>query len=59
MTHAEQITELTVLLNRAKRAGIKAHHYPENHLIVLRVLPESEQPPPAPVVTQATLPTAE
>lgn len=60
MTRPDQINELTVLVNRAKRSGLKVHHYPEQHLVILRVLPEEVPPPaplaPAPVVTQATLP---
>lgn len=48
MDRPAQINELTVLLNRAKRSGLKVHHYPEQHLVILRVLPE-EVPAPAPV----------
>ena len=60
MDRPAQINELTVLLNRAKRSGLKVHHYPEQHLVILRVLPE-EVPTPAPVAAApapATQPVA-
>jgi hypothetical protein len=40
MDTARQLAEMTVLINRAKRAGLTVHHYPEQQLVVVRVTPE-------------------
>jgi hypothetical protein len=39
MEQLAQLKELDLLVNRAKRAGLKVHHYPENNLAVIRFVP--------------------
>ena len=60
MDRPAQINELTVLLNRAKRSGLKVHHYPEQHLVILRVPAYSEETShaaPPPVAPASPVPT--
>jgi hypothetical protein len=50
MENPPQLKELDVLINRAKRGGLKVHHYPEHNLAVIRFVP------PPPVVATDTPP---
>ena len=62
MDPTKQQKELEVLVNRAKRAGLKVHHYPENNLAVIRFVlppvvatdtPPASSPAVAPAPAQA------
>lgn len=48
MDLAKQQKEFEVLVNRAKRAGLQVHHYPENNVAVIRLVPPpADATPPA------------